>query len=780
MALKYWGKTISDYSAMRWPCGVGFHVPTKDEWTALSGILFTTFNLQTSSAGDVLATYLKMPMSGFRDNTGSNVAYQGSRGYYWSSTHKSYSSTFAHGIYFKSSSITVPDSGARAGGRPIRAFKDEPDIPPSTSVLLPTWSKVDFSSEAGVEWAWIYYHTTTWTFSITWDWINWITIADKNVWATTVYNNWDTLSEANCWKYFQRWNNYWFPWIWSSETITTSSTQVDASGYWPWNYYSSSTFITSTWARDSSDNKNLRWWVTWIKHNPVYIVDRYYWGKTIEDYSAMRWPCPEGFHVPKSSERSAVINAWVSLWARTTSWTASVTNFRTYLKLPNIVYLFPGNWLPWTWWTPQHRYYWWCRQTWSDWSWRYCDALDVVEDYWWSIWVENTSSNHWCPVRPFKDKPVIPDSTWTTLYTSDVYPASRNIKHSQSLWLITISYDWTYITIADKNAGATSVYNFWDTITSANWWWLYQWWNNYPFSINWATATSSTRVDTTWYGPWNYYSGSTFITGGVNDDWFSPRNRNLWWWITWIQQKPVKVTEVYYNTTKIWPFYPAWIYWNPSIDWWVISLSNNWTDWLTIADKNLWATQAFHPWDTYSQANCWNFYQWWNNYWFPYSWTPSRSTTKVNVSSYWPGNYYSNSTFRRVDRQWEWWTSTNFNLWWWTTWTDEARRWPCPEWRHIPRKTELAAVKALTGYGSLEWKILLPKWGIRDNYSAAVTDSWSLSAIWNSDLEMGTYSYVYNLEWTWGEAYYMPAFGCNIRPFRNEAIMPTDEWTKLL
>ena len=768
MALKYWGKIISDYSAMRWPCPEWFHVPLSSELEALCEVVTT--DLWLDSDGITMGTYLKMPIAGCR-TTDSSIKNVGMYAYYWTAT--AHSVDNVEYIIFSSDSLFYHDWAYRASAFSIRWFRDSPVIPDNSWTTLYDWSSVQNG-------AWIFWNPSSWLISASSDWQNWITIQDKNLWATAVYNYWDTLSEANCGKFYQWGNNYWFPRTW---TVTTSATQVDASNYWPWNYYSSDTFITrsvSLYDWSSVQNDDLWWWVTWVQQSPADIVERYYWGKTISDYSAMRWPCPEGFHVPKSSERSAVINAWVSLWARTTSWTTSVTNFRTYLKLPNIVYLFPGNWLPWTWWTPQHRYYWWCRQTWNDWSWRYCDALDVVEDYWWSIWVENTSSNHWCPVRPFKDKPVIPDSTWTTLYTSDVYPASRNIKHSQSLWLITISYDWTYITIADKNAGATSVYNFWDTITSANWWWLYQWWNNYPFSINWATTTSSTRVDTTWYGPWNYYSGSTFITGGVNDDWFSPRNRNLWWWITWIQQKPVKVTEVYYNTTKIWPFYPAWIYWNPSIDWWVISLSNNWTDWLTIADKNLWATQAFHPWDTYSQANCWNFYQWWNNYWFPYSWTPSRSTTKVNVSSYWPGNYYSNSTFRRVDRQWERWTSTNFNLWWWTTWTDEARRWPCPEWRHIPRKTELAAVKALTGYGSLEWKILLPKWGIRDNYSAAVTDSWSLSAIWNSDLEMGTYSYVYNLEWTWGEAYYMPAFGCNIRPFRNEAIMPTDEWTKLL
>lgn len=552
MALKYWGKTISDYSAMRGPCPEGFHVPSYSETTSLKNVFKTSVSTADRN------NYLKIPNAWYRYYNDWTVRSQWSD--YWFLT--TATSTETYWVWKAWGTITSPYKNIWYSLRP---FKDAPVVPDNT------WTVMYNDGDRIVSWS-----STLWLISASADWTTWITITDKNLGATTVYNNWDTLSEANCGKYYQRWNNYWFPRTWS---ITTSSTKVDASWYWPWNYYSSSIFIVATsssYVWDSSDNWNLRWWVTWVKQNPVDIVERYYWGKLIDDYSAMRWPCPEGFHVPKSSERSAIINAWVSLWARTTSWTTSVTNFRTYLKLPNIVYLFPGNWLPWTWWTPQHRYYWWCRQTWSDWSWRYCDALDVVEDYWWSIIVDNVSSNHWCPVRPFKDKPVIPDSTWTTLYASDVYPASRNIKHSQSLWLITISYDWTYITIADKNAGATSVYNFWDTITSANWWWLYQWWNNYPFSINWATTTSSNRVDTTWYGPWNYYSGSTFITGGVNDDWFSPRNRDLWWWITWIQQKPVKVTEVYYNTTKIWPKYSQIVIESDLTNSTLYSLQNDW------------------------------------------------------------------------------------------------------------------------------------------------------------------------------------------------------------
>ena len=55
---------------------------------------------------------------------------------------------------------------------------------------------------------WIYYNENLWLISYSVDWQNWITIADKNLWATQVYNYWDVMTEANCWKFYQWWNNY--------------------------------------------------------------------------------------------------------------------------------------------------------------------------------------------------------------------------------------------------------------------------------------------------------------------------------------------------------------------------------------------------------------------------------------------------------------------------------------------------------------------------------------------------------------------------------------------
>ena len=106
--------------------------------------------------------------------------------------------------------------------------------------------------------------------SLSSDWINWITISDKNLWATEDWNEDDELSEANCGWYFQRGNNHWFSWTWA---VANTNTKTDASTYWPLNYYSWETFIKSTWDWSSVANNNLRWWVSQQTHEDLPILD---------------------------------------------------------------------------------------------------------------------------------------------------------------------------------------------------------------------------------------------------------------------------------------------------------------------------------------------------------------------------------------------------------------------------------------------------------------------------------------------------------------------------
>jgi len=230
-----------NYSDMQWPCDSWFHVPTKDEWDSIYNAGITDW-AWTSTGGGNFSTYLKLPLAWNRNSWTGNVQNQNSEWYYWASTNDS--SDSAYGMDFSSSNMWVWLSFRKPMWFPIRPFKDTP--------VTPDWTWTALYSDK------IYHNSTLWLISVkNWNW--WITIADKNLWATST----DITSSDSYGYYYQRWNNYWFPNSWS---VTTSSTQVNAQNYWPNNYYSSSTFITrssSPYWWDSSNNANLRWWVSW-------------------------------------------------------------------------------------------------------------------------------------------------------------------------------------------------------------------------------------------------------------------------------------------------------------------------------------------------------------------------------------------------------------------------------------------------------------------------------------------------------------------------------------
>ena len=245
----YIGKPVNDYTAMQWPAPDGFHVPLRTEWEAIVDA-GTSLWAWSSSNGVNLSTYLKLPMTGYRYREDLSINGRGLYGQYLIST--SGGKRNALFLNFDSSYISVAAT-ERSTGMTVRCLKDSPVIPTASWTILYQWS-----------WnAWIFHNPTDWLISISSDGTTWYTLMDKNLWATTVYNYWDTLSYANCGNYYQRWNNYWF-WENASQ-ITKSSTQVNVTWYGPWNYYKSSTWITTT-PRQSSVNDwdNLRWWVTGV------------------------------------------------------------------------------------------------------------------------------------------------------------------------------------------------------------------------------------------------------------------------------------------------------------------------------------------------------------------------------------------------------------------------------------------------------------------------------------------------------------------------------------
>jgi len=113
------------------------------------------------------------------------------------------------------------------------------------------------------------------------------TISACNVWSinASTYKEW-------YWKYFQWWNNYWANYEYNS-SIWTTRDRVDASWYWPGNYFSKEWFIELNFDKDWSTvrNDNL-WW------------------DTTNTNEARQWPCASGYHVPTKDEWVWILNAW--------------------------------------------------------------------------------------------------------------------------------------------------------------------------------------------------------------------------------------------------------------------------------------------------------------------------------------------------------------------------------------------------------------------------------------------------------------------------------------
>ena len=231
----------------------------------------------------------------------------------------------------------------------------------------------------------------------------------------------------------------------------------------------------------------------------------------------------------------------------------------------------------------------------------------------------------------------------------------------------------------------------------------------------------------------------------------------------------------------------AWIYRNETEG--LISLSSDGSNWLTIADKNLWATTVWNSWDTLSESNCGKYYQRWNNYGFPYSWNVSTSSTQVNAGTYWPNNYYSSSVYiSQSTSPYNWDSSNNENLRWWTTGTVDAMKWPCDTWFHIANKTEWDNFVSVFNsiifselWADLSKYLLLPFWW-RRWVTGSVTNQWTDGRYWTSTRETTRPYWFTMASSTEGKtALNYTCGGIMIRPFKNVAVQPIewDGWTSL-
>lgn len=498
--------------------------------------------------------------------------------------------------------------------------------------------------------AWIYWNEEEWIISLSSDGETWLTIADKNLGATQVYEDGDTLSEANCWKFYQWWNNYGFPWTGYTQQ---SQQKVNATNYWPWNYYSSATFTynpnrgTPSW--DEPENNNL-WW------------------GTTNTNAAMKWPCEDGFHVPTDTELSNLINLWVTIWARTSNW---YNNIKNILKLPFAWYI--------SWYMGQlsHSslwYYWSSKKHTSTW---YAYTFDFYDGD--VNGVQGARKADGRSIRPFANAPVVPDynDTWTKLYWDDLpdRPSppepelpklKRIIKHNNYYFFWEKPTHASGITL---NKNSITLNNAWDTeqltatVTPEDAVNKKVLWSSSDTSV--ATVSSTGLV--TCVTPWECVITCTAVDGGASTTCEVIHSIPMyidfllvawgWWWWSWCAD--------YYN----WPW-GWWAGWVIQCCWYLLPWDINVVIWSWWAANTNWWNSCF--WDIVACGwwRWWNYgVKWWN--WWSWGWW----------ANWWWGYW------EWIEWQWwRWWIASNAWWWWgwasavWWSWDAYCRWWYGWDW----------------------------------------------------------------------------------------------------
>ena len=158
-------------------------------------------------------------------------------------------------------------------------------------------------------------------------------------------------------------------------------------------------------------------------------------------------------------------------------------------------------------------------------------------------------------------------------------------------------------------------------------------------------------------------------------------------------------------------------YWNDGEIWTITIKDPDWTQIITIMDRNLWAMSD----DINNVSSYWYYFQRWNNhpienstetvtpiaekpeyknYWPWHSWNGTDDHIIANNDyDYWSWfNYIGDTQIKHYDWLWWWYgdywdTVENVWIWWWLkNW--DLRQWPCPTWYHVPSAWERNALAA--------------------------------------------------------------------------------------
>lgn len=314
-----------------------------------------------------------------------------------------------------------------------------------------------------------------------------------------------------------------------------------------WNLTNSGNLINKV---ESKQDKLVAWKYVSIDENNIINTTYEFWNwiQLWNNEFDTKWPCPTGFHIPTVTEFMVLINTLNSLW---------ITTYKHRMfKMPKAWELIKDDS------TPSTSY----SKVWVGTYFRMA-TVNLEWQTWWYIvnhdfedpYINQTIVDRceWCSIRPFKNVPVIPDSSWKVISWSRTWVW---ICWNADLWLITCTADWTnYVTLADKNLWATEVWEWGTEETPEKCWLYYQYWNNHWF--DWTEPASTEEVDASWYWPGNYYDEWTFI---MSEDWDSNHNleaNDHRWWVA-TQWTFVDWSDV----SNSWVLSVNWQTWNITIN----------------------------------------------------------------------------------------------------------------------------------------------------------------------------------------------------------------------
>ena len=511
------------------------------------------------------------------------------------------------------------------------------------------------------------------------------TLMDRNLWARVAWNTWvysygtdnslnyDTADDYYGY-YYQWWNNYWF---------SAKRTQLNV-----WGVLSDaipSNYVSNRWNNPypSGLGNNLRW-------------------NRTNTESARQWPCPRGWHVPSVDEWTAIRDAWCVSADKGEMCIYYSEDFAKALQMPTAGY----RWY-------DHGKLTYSRRSEQGYYWSSTSNNDSTANYLllWSRIVTNNPPYervNGFPVRCLKN-----NIDAVTLYLNPNGGKVENaIIDADAQLKVTLPtatrdeyiFDWWF----DAVDWWKRIWGSWDEITIETDTDLYAHWASIPtFDVIFNNGANVTKFEVedglTLTNEQIQQVSNLEHTKATFDGWYT---------------NP-EFTQTFDFSTPITSDISLYAKWTCK-EWYISLQWNGWPDMNCfqygtlsyedangkehfLMDRNLWA-QIIWFWYDANSNSYWYYYQWWNNYGFGPSSTTIKSSTQVDCTNINPSAYTS-STFITWLNDFDWCSSKNDNLWWWSEdgssnnrWldtissTDLARKWPCPEWWHIPSIWERQAL----------------------------------------------------------------------------------------